>query len=218
VSRVFAQNDPGNAFRKTDAAPVKIGGIYKDDGGQFTFTDGQGNKYWFADTTGGNVTVTLPDATTVTADTIYTVKRTTGGSNTLTVATDGGNIDGVSTHSIPAQYASFSYVSDGTNYFILNAGFMARAWVNFNGTGTIAIRASGNVSSLTDSGTGTYSVNLTTAMPDRNYASISDACDAIYYVFSSSYDVSTSEIGIGTFRQDTNVLFDASIVSLSVFR
>jgi hypothetical protein len=45
----------------------------------------------------------------------------------------------------------------------------ARAWVNFNGTGTVAIRASGNVSSITDNGTGDYTVNFTTAMPDANY-------------------------------------------------
>ena len=48
--------------------------------------------------------------------------------------------------------------------------FACRAWVNFNGTGTVAIRASGNVSSITDNGTGDYTVNFTTAMPDENYA------------------------------------------------
>ena len=49
-------------------------------------------------------------------------------------------------------------------------GYMARAWVNFNGTGTVAIRASGNVTSITDNGTGDYTVNFTTAMADANYA------------------------------------------------
>jgi hypothetical protein len=48
--------------------------------------------------------------------------------------------------------------------------YSARAWVNFDGTGTPAIRASGNVSSITDNGTGDYTVNFTTAMPDANYA------------------------------------------------
>ena len=47
--------------------------------------------------------------------------------------------------------------------------YAARAWVNFDGTGTVAIRASGNVSSITDNGTGDYTVNFTTAMPDANY-------------------------------------------------
>tara|TARA_R110000803_G_C11890933_1_gene310931 strand:- start:373 stop:843 length:471 start_codon:yes stop_codon:yes gene_type:complete len=48
--------------------------------------------------------------------------------------------------------------------------YSARAWVNFNGTGTVAIRASGNVSSITDNGTGNYTVNFATAMPDADYA------------------------------------------------
>jgi len=48
--------------------------------------------------------------------------------------------------------------------------FACRAWVNFNGTGTVEIRASGNVSSITDNGTGDYTVNFTTAMPDANYS------------------------------------------------
>lgn len=50
--------------------------------------------------------------------------------------------------------------------------YACRAWVNFNGTGTVAIRASGNVSSITDNGTGDYTVNFTTAMPDVNYATV----------------------------------------------
>lgn len=48
--------------------------------------------------------------------------------------------------------------------------YACRAWVNFNGTGTVAIRASGNVSSITDNGVGDYTINFTTAMPDVNYA------------------------------------------------
>ena len=48
--------------------------------------------------------------------------------------------------------------------------YSARAWVNFNGTSTVAIRDSGNVSSITDNGTGDYTVNFTTAMADVNYS------------------------------------------------
>ena len=48
--------------------------------------------------------------------------------------------------------------------------FGVRAWVNFNGTGTVAIRSSGNVSSITDNGVGDYTVNFATALPDANYA------------------------------------------------
>jgi hypothetical protein len=49
-------------------------------------------------------------------------------------------------------------------------GTFCRAWVNFNGTGTVAIRASFNVSSITDNNTGDYTINFTNAMPDANYA------------------------------------------------
>lgn len=50
--------------------------------------------------------------------------------------------------------------------------YPCRAWVNFNGTGTVAIRASGNVTSITDNGTGDYTLNFTTALPDANYSPV----------------------------------------------
>jgi hypothetical protein len=68
-------------------------------------------------------------------------------------------------------------VIDSSGNLQFNSGFGSvataygcRAWVNFNGTGTVAIRGSGNVSSITDNGTGNYTVNFTNAMPDANYA------------------------------------------------
>ena len=68
---------------------------------------------------------------------------------------------------------------DSAGLFKFNSGYGSvataygcRAWVNFNGTGTVAIRASGNVSSITDNGTGQYTVNLTTSMPDANYCGV----------------------------------------------
>jgi len=72
------------------------------------------------------------------------------------------------------------------------AGQLCRAWVNFNGTGTVAIRASYNVSSITDNGVGDYTVNFTTAMPDANYAvggagtNIAGASAAALFVSSST--------------------------------
>ena len=50
--------------------------------------------------------------------------------------------------------------------------YACRAWVNFNGTGTVAIRASGNVSSITDNGVGDYTVNFTTPMQDNGYSCV----------------------------------------------
>jgi hypothetical protein len=66
---------------------------------------------------------------------------------------------------------------DASGNLLFNSGYGSaataygcRAWVNFNGTGTVAIRASGNVTSITDNGTGDYTINFTTAMPDANYS------------------------------------------------
>jgi len=58
----------------------------------------------------------------------------------------------------------------GSDNFDSQYGATLKAWVNFNGTGTVAIRASLNVSSITDNGTGDYTVNFTNAMSDANYS------------------------------------------------
>jgi hypothetical protein len=59
-----------------------------------------------------------------------------------------------------------------SGYGSVATAYGCRAWVNFNGTGTVAIRASGNVSSITDNGTGDYTVNFTNSMPDANYCNV----------------------------------------------
>ena len=72
---------------------------------------------------------------------------------------------------LPSQSgnANKALITDGSTASWDNAQG-AKAWVNFNGTGTVAIRASYNVSSITDNGTGDYTVNFSTAMADANYA------------------------------------------------
>jgi len=94
----------------------------------------------------------------------------TGDTNTG-IYSPGADRIGVATGGV--QRAEF----DASGNFQFNSGYGSvavaygcRAWVNFNGTGTVAIRASGNVSSITDHAVGDYSVNFTTAMPDANYA------------------------------------------------
>jgi hypothetical protein len=58
----------------------------------------------------------------------------------------------------------------GTGPVTLTGQYAAKAWVNFNGTGTVAIRDSGNVTSITDNGVGDYTTNFTTALADANYS------------------------------------------------
>ena len=62
---------------------------------------------------------------------------------------------------------NFGPSAGGTTY---SARGIAKAWVNFNGTGTIAARDSENVSSLTDNGTADYTVNWSNAFATANYA------------------------------------------------
>lgn len=89
-----------------------------------------------------------------------------------------GSIEGISAGGLPdasitaAELASGAINTQALALFNATGSapvYACRAWVNFNGTGTVAIRASGNVSSITDNGTGDYTVNFTTAMPDANY-------------------------------------------------
>jgi hypothetical protein len=99
--------------------------------------------------------------------------------------------------------------------------FPCRAWVNFNGTGTVAISASGNVTSITDNGTGDYTVNFTTVMPDANYAvSISAASSTISANLCTklqSTTASASNVRVTT-ASGGGSLADSEIVTVSVIR
>ena len=83
--------------------------------------------------------------------------------------------------------------------------YACRAWVNFNGTGTVAIRASGNVSSITDNGTGDYTVNFATALPDANYAVTNGSCDS----------GGNTNTGILAFTSATASAFRANLINVA---
>lgn len=69
-----------------------------------------------------------------------------------------------------ARITSDGLFQFNSGYGSVATAFGCRAWVNFDGTGTVGLRGSGNVSSITDNGVGDYTVNFTTAMPDLFYA------------------------------------------------
>jgi hypothetical protein len=85
-----------------------------------------------------------------------------------------GTITGISTGGIPDGVVDTDVLADNAVTFgkigTTEQGQLCKAWVNFNGTGTVAIRAQYNVSSITDNGTGDYTVNFTTALTDGNYS------------------------------------------------
>jgi hypothetical protein len=97
---------------------------------------------------------------------------------------------------------------------------IAKAWVNFNGTGTPAINNSFNVSSITDNGTGDYTINFTTAMPNANYVIAGSANQGIgnfglivNFPYTSSPTTNAARIATGT----PSSLIDCAFVSVSVF-
>jgi len=104
----------------------------------------------------------------------------------------------------------------------------ALAWVNFNGTGTVAIRSSYNVSSITDNGTGDYTVNFATALADANYSPIitiqrGDGAGAnpgygcIYATAANAYtSITTSSVRITTTSSSTAAQ-DMPYVGVSIF-
>ena len=100
--------------------------------------------------------------------------------------------------------------------------YSARAWVNFNGTGTVAIRASGNVSSITDNNSGDYTINFTTAMPDVNYAVSGCGSDLTAGSSSSIISVSTSTNVLTTSVRITNTNLssnlDRAYISVAIHR
>ena len=96
--------------------------------------------------------------------------------------------------------------------------YSARAWVNFNGTGTPAIRASGNVSSITDVSTGRYKVNFTTNMQDTNYA-VAIASQQANNNISQVHNVEAPNVAYVEFqRKENNTNYDSTYIFVTVIR
>jgi hypothetical protein len=96
-----------------------------------------------------------------------------------------------------------------------------RAWVNFNGTGTVAINAQFNVSSITDNGTGDYTVNFSNAMSDANYACIQSTGQrqtaALDYGWSGGYNSTTTSTRLITWGVGASAV-DWQGVQIAIFR
>jgi len=100
-------------------------------------------------------------------------------------------------------------------------GTLCRAWVNFNGTGTVAIRASFNVSSITDNGTGDYTVNFTNALPDANYSCVATTKEtnstAVETTVVMAHSLTTSGVRLYTVRANVSAI-DPTNVFTAIFR
>lgn len=145
------------------------------------------------------------------------------GTGTLTIAAPNTSTD--RTLTLPDSSGTMATAESTLTQFNASGSapvYAARAWVNFNGTLAAAnmIRASGNVTSITDNGVGDYTVNFTTAMPDANYAmsySISSQAGAIAPTI-RSYSQTTSANRIQTLNSGQTAVQDSNEIGLVIFR
>ena len=146
------------------------------------------------------------------ADTSGQINIQSNGTTVLGVTSTGASVTG--TQSVSGN------LSFNSGYGSSAVAYGCRAWVNFNGTGVVAIRASGNVSSITDNGTGNYTVNFTTAMPDANYAIAgAGSYENVMLAYADgTYTPTTTSVKISVYTSSGNVAYDGLAVSLAVFR
>ena len=150
------------------------------------------------------------------------------GNNSIVLPTGNGSANQFLKNGATAGALAFGTTTeDASGNLAFNSGYGSaavaygcRAWVNFNGTGTVAIRASGNVSSITDNGTGDYTVNFTTAMPDANYSTcltgtVVDSSTAT--LRSSSAVPTTVAVRIGSYNA-IGASSDATYFNVAIFR
>jgi hypothetical protein len=177
-------------------------------------------------------TITMPGSP---ADGMVITITTTQQITALTIAGNTGqSIGGTQVSLMAANSAmSFVYRQANTTWYrnsapaLGNIGtapvYAARAWVNFNGTGTVAIRASGNVTSITDNGTGNYTINFTTAMSDANYAVSTGGCYLDNNTVERNFGVTTesfttSSVNILSADMTSGSALDVAVVSASIHR
>ncbi len=122
------------------------------------------------------------------------------------------------------RFTSTGLLQFNSGYGSVATAYGCRAWVNFNGTGTVSIRASGNVSSITDNNTGDYTVNFSTAMPDANYSvQVTRArVDVNLKAGVLNSGIATGSVrvltGVGSASTPSGGVEDADYVFVSVFR
>ena len=164
--------------------------------------------------------------TAIVTDTSGTLNIVTGsGSGTTAISVDASQATTFAA-GVSGTTGSFSgNMSFNSGYGSAAVAYGCRAWVNFDGTGTPAIRGSGNVSSITDNGTGDYTVNFTTAMPDANY-SVSGATrfgtgnnrnNIFFSVYNSSAAFSTGSCRVNACN-DGGSLFDVEVMAVEIVR
>jgi hypothetical protein len=150
----------------------------------------------------------------------------------MPITIDGsGTITGLSAGGLPDSSIVTADIADASITAAKMSGaqsgsapiYAARAWVNFNGTSTVAIRASGNVTSITDNGTGDYTVNFTVAMVDANFISVTTGGDTGAGVGGRNYNTTiaakaTTSVEIISALTSNSSVIDCPAIDVAIFR
>ena len=155
------------------------------------------------------------------ADLSGAINIQSNGTTVLGVTSTGIAVTG--TQSVSGAQSVSGNLSFNSGYGSSAVAYGCRAWVNFDGTGTPAIRGSGNVTSITDNGTGDYTVNFTTAMPDANYSVAGSAkeadsgtTDTLFKIAEVASNPTAGSVRIITGGAST--AWDSNTVMVSIFR
>ncbi len=128
---------------------------------------------------------------------------------------------GATTTTEQMRLTSTGNLQFNSGYGSAATAYGVRAWVHFQGTSTVTIAGSGNVSSITDRGTGQYTVGFTTALVNNNYAVCGTATstgntDNSYTYNVIYYDYGTTGVKVATY--DNGQRLDYTVISMAVVR
>ena len=199
--RVFNSSDTQKIrLNGTDGSIVAVGNIMSDEdvvAGSSSSTDGSSN------------------GCTLDKEGLLSITGTDGTNNIRSYQ----NGSSSSTFSVSAagQITCSGTISAGG---AVTAPNTAKAWVNFNGTGSVSIRDSFNVDSITDHGTGNYTVNFTTNLANANFAVAVSGCDSTESEPPTAINFAVKDFAVGSvevFMRRGTSNFDTDISTVIVF-
>jgi len=155
------------------------------------------------------------------AGTFSIVSPDSNTNRTLTLPDEEGTVATI--ENIPPGYED----QDALDLFNVSGSapvYACRAWVNFDGTGTVTIRDSGNVSSITDDGRGRYRANFTTSMPDNDFSAViggyfntsDDAGRTAVQIRRQAF--TTGSVGIRGVNTSEGTFNDVELAAVAIFR